>query len=181
MRNNGVVAVLAVAAVAVVYLRVVQPLMQDDVVFEDAPPILGEEFDTIADPAAPYGDTSLGLEIVSAQYDVGHFSATDLHWNEQPARDPFTPRVVIDADDVDAVQDKVKATVSGKRAAPTKLTLPTVSAVVRSESYRYAIVNGEILSIGDRIANFQVEKMGRASVTFRLLSSNRTFNVVVKE
>lgn len=178
LKNNAIIVLLVLVAGFFAIRNIAKPLLTTDDDFTDAEIVVDEPADLFGPSEGAASNPDQALQFASAQYDIGHFSATDLRWNEQPARDPFAPRSAIEAGDVNAVLRKVKSLPKTfKRSA---LALPTLSAVVNSASYRYAIINDNILTVGDRIAGFQVESMGRASVSLRQLSSNQVFNVVVK-
>ena len=180
LKSNAVVIALVLIALVVVYQRVVSPLMVD-AASESDPAALADDID---DVISEYEDLSAGavndLEFVTAQYDIGHFKTTDLHWNEQPARDPFDPLVQIDANDVDAVLQKVKAP-QEERVRAARVSLPVVNAIVNSERYRYAVINGEILAVGDRLGDFRVEQIHRRTVSLKLNGNNQLVNVMVTE
>jgi len=181
-KNNALVIALALIALVTVYLRIVSPLLGND---RPETPILAEDLDEgIDDGMDGYDDTINGamneLEFASAQYDIGHFRTTDLHWNEQPARDPFTPLVQIDANDVDAVLQKVQAQPEEQRRTVNQ-RLPVVSAIVSAERYRYAVVDGEILTVGDQVGNYKVEQINRRSVGLKTNGNKQLINVMVTE
>lgn len=179
LKSNAVVIALALVALLFVYRNIVKPIVGDDEDFVEAS-IVDDDIDDWDESEDSYeDDTEQALQIASAQYDIGHFKTSDLHWNEQPERDPFAPLSAIKAQDVTAVLDKVQAPTQGARKA--QLSLPVVNAVVRSESYRYAVINDQIVGVGDRISGFRVDGLDRASVTLRRLSSNQTFKVMVKK
>lgn len=178
LKSNAVVVTLALIALVVVYQRIVSPLIG---AAETAPAVLADDIDDVIDE---YEAMNVGvvsdLEFVTAQYDIGHFRTTDLHWNEQPARDPFDPLVQIDANDVDAVLQKVKAPLKDM-VQKSRASLPVVNAIVNSERYRYAVINGEILAVGDRLGDFRVEQINRRTVSLKLNSNNQLVNVMVTE
>lgn len=173
---------MALVAVAVVYLRIVAPLLQAESVDmdEELEFIPDDVSDLSLDGSSGRGDPAVGLEFVSAQYDIGHFSTTDLHWNEKPERDPFSPHVQINQNDVNAVLDKVKNPIK-QFSRVVRVSLPVVSAIVNSERYRYAVVDGEILSVGERAGDFVLRGIEHHSVTLQRRSNQQTFKVMVKE
>lgn len=180
IKSNAIVTALVVVALLVVYQRIVSPLIADSG-FEDDPAVLVDDIDDVINGyAASTAGAVSDLEFVTAQYDIGHFKTTDLHWNEKPTRDPFAPLVQIDSDDVDAVLQKVQEPTRepGRVAA---VTLPVVNAIVNSERYRYAVIDGEIMAVGDRLGNFQVEQINRRTVSLKLSGNNQLVNVTVTE
>lgn len=179
LKSNAVIIVLALVALFFVYSNIVKPLVGTqeqamEAAIVDVPPDLPPESN---EPTA--GGSEQALQMATAQYDIGHFETSDLHWNEHPERDPFAPRSAIKEQDVTAVQDKVQVSVRGVKVS--QLAVPVVSAVVRSQSYRYAVINDQIVGIGDRVGAYRVDRLDRASVTLRRLSSNQIIKVLVKE
>ncbi len=179
LNSQAIVIGLALIALLFVYRNIVSPIFFAGDEFVDVAIIDEDEPDDWLDESPDGGDpANQALQIASVQYDIGHFRSTDLHWNEQPARDPFAPRVTIQATDVSAVLDKVQGAES---SVSFSAALPKLSAIVNSARYRYAVINEEIVGAGDLIAGFRVERIGRTTVSLRQLASNRTYNVVVKE
>lgn len=180
LQKNGVVIALALVAVAVVYFRVIAPLTEGDVVEEDVAVIVDDFGDESFGLVESTDSDEVGRGLMSAQFDVGHFRATDLHWNEQPERDPFSPHVQINQNDVNAVLDKVKAPIR-RISRSVRAALPIVSAIVSSERFSFAVINGEILKVGERIDDYVLRGIEHHSVTLQRSSTLQTFKVMVTE
>lgn len=167
---------LVVLALFFVYRNIVSPLINNGAenvaVIDDA--IVDDWMDNDGSD-----DPQQALQIATAQYDVGHFSSTDLHWNEHPARDPFKPLSAIEVRDVASVANKVQS--ASVVTVGRVLKLPVVSAVVKGETINFAVIDDRIVTVGDEVADFRVEQLARASVTLRELATGEMHRVLVRE
>ena len=178
-----VVAALAIVALAVVYLRVVGPLLDDT---EDVP-VIAEDYDDIDEVIDSSEDTGIetveqGLQFATAQYDLQRVSVDALHWNEAPSRDPFAPEATIDTTDVVNVQEKIDvAAPVTTRKPPVAARLPTVSALVTGSDVQYAVIDGAIRKPGDRVGSWQLIAIEKGAVVFIDRVRNTTRRVRIEQ
>ncbi|MEN7344012.1 MAG: hypothetical protein AAAFM81_13760 [Pseudomonadota bacterium] len=178
MNSHIGIGVLVAIALLFVYRNIVSPLMHENA--QQGVAVIEDDVDDWHDGSVlDEPNSQQSLQIASVRYDAGHFNATDLHWNEHPDRDPFKPRATLDVGDVASIVNKVKE--SSVDRVGRAIRLPSVSAIVKGETINFAVIDDQIVTEGDRIADFRVEQLARASVTLRELTSGETYNVWVRE
>ena len=173
--SNLGIGALVLLALFFVYRNIVAPLTSTET---EAVAVIEDDTDDWMD-SDDRENAEQSLQIATARYDVGHFSSTDLHWNELPARDPFKPLSVIEVRDVASVVKKVQS--ASVITVGRVLKLPEVSAVVKGETINFAVIDDRIVTIGDEVAEFRVEQLARASVTLRDLATGEVHRVLVRE
>ena len=183
LNNRWFVGSLALLAAFVVYRQVAVPLLDDGggaVVLAPTPEDIDDVIDFSDDPGIE--TVAQGLQFVTAQYDLQSVSVDALHWNEDPTRDPFAPKVVIDTDDVTAVQDKISDVAPVSVRTPEPATPPPViAAVVSGNDVQYAVVDGEIIKPGDRIGPWRLVAVERDAAVFADTRSARTRRVRIQQ
>lgn len=181
LSNRWAVAALVVCAIAVLYLRVIVPVLQFTSVEIEAPILDEDDIDSVLEEnAAGFRDNAdQKLQFVSAQYDLKQIAVKDLRWNESPRRDPFAPHAELERDQIKAVHDKVTPGMNG--SGVRSVGLPIVSAILNSRKEQLAVIDGQILQIGEHINGFELRAIARSHVSLLQLSSNRSHLVAVKK
>ncbi|MEO0614827.1 MAG: hypothetical protein AAFY69_01695 [Pseudomonadota bacterium] len=161
LNNRWFVIALSVAALAMVGLRVVKPLLAD----REAPFIPDDPdyyaLDIDSELTGTGIDTPLqGLQFDSAQRDIRSIDVASLQWQERPGRDPYSPAPRV----TEAVLDAVRADVSKPVMTPSAIRWPAVTAVVDSRKHQYAVVDGVIRKPGERFGGFRLAEVGERGV-----------------
>ncbi len=149
------VALLCVIGAGLVVWRVVLPLVDaaGDAQFAS----MDEEDDWLEEA----GD----LEAV--RHTLTAIDVADVRWNATPSRDPFAVQHDIDPRDLDRVQTKL-----------TVAPRPSLDALVSGSSSKLAIIDGEVVSEGDRVAGYRVASIELGGV--RLLNETNGVSEIIR-
>ena len=176
LNNRWFVLVLAAAAVLLVGLRVVKPILDnadEEIVIPDDPDYYAVDIDS--DLTGTGIDTALqGAQFDSAQRAIRSIDVDALHWDERPARDPYAPAARVAATDRNAL-DAVVA-----RAIPVSaIRWPTVSAVVDSRQHQFAVIDGVIRRPGDQFNGFRLAAIETRTARIQHAASRQVKQVKV--
>ncbi|MEM8548404.1 MAG: hypothetical protein AAGF46_09615 [Pseudomonadota bacterium] len=191
--NRWVVIGLCIAAVAMVGIQIIGPLLGrssapeaaimttgDDEDWADEPWTGSDDWD--GDPGINTGiDTAVqGLQLTVAQRDLKRIDVAELVWNAAPSRDPFARNALLATAAIQAVQ--ASAAEAGP-VTPLRQAIarpwPTATAVVVSDTRRYAVFGSMILEPGARFDDFEVRTIEPNTVVLRDLRDNRSQTIRV--
>ena len=157
--NRWFIAALAAGSVALVVQSVAVPLMREPE-FADAEPI-------VEDYLVPQSGESVTFAGNAIQTDAARRPAPQrsgesvlihrLTWNDTPHRDPFSSRP--------AKTQSVQATVdTAIPTTPRNYAPPRLDALVAGTSSRFAVLDDQVVSEGDRIGEFRVTRIAKDGV-----------------
>ncbi|MEM6640995.1 MAG: hypothetical protein AAF610_13965 [Pseudomonadota bacterium] len=196
LEDKRVVAALAVLACIVVYFRVVAPIVSggggasaadmadpmasDDIgdpmmmtAMDDDPSLAGSTSARRSSRAPLAGGTGAPQETLArAQRDLSNLDIGALVFNENPARDPFTPpREVVETA---APKPAPKRTVVQKVVSAP---LPTLTAIAFADNHRAAVLDNQIAREGDVLENFSVAQISREYVVLKGRTTRNSFTL----
>ena len=195
--NRWVVIGLCIAAVGMVGIQVVGPLLNRGSTPDAAVMTMSDDEDWADEPWAGSddsdGDSGIGLgvatgidtavqglQLTAAQRDLKRIDVAELVWNAAPSRDPFARNAMLATAAIQAVQ------ASAAEAGPTTTQRqavarpwPTATAVVVSDTRRYAVFGSMILEPGARFNDFEVRTIEPNTVVLRDLRDNRSQTIRV--
>ena len=173
--DRRVVVVLGLLACALMYQRIVVPLLPD--------PAMSAEYDVPVDEV----DTPLGaveeaalapqVQLATAQYDLRNIDIGALVFNESPSRDPFMHRR-----DVVAPLAEVVVEAEDKPAATRSLfrrRLPKLTAIAFAANHRAAVLDNRIVRPGERFDAFRVDAITRRKVTLHAVDNKQTYSLTL--
>ena len=175
--DKRVVAGLCAVACAVMYQRIVVPLLP-------AKP-MESAFDEALDEldAGPTNDTLTqpGLKLATAQYDLRNIDVSALSFNESPSRDPFIDRPL-------AVAPLADVDLSGVLEPPIRINtppaqrhpvLPKLTAIAFANDRRVAVIDNRIVRPGESLGAFEITDIARQRVTLRGRADQRLFTLTL--
>ncbi|MFK8014045.1 MAG: hypothetical protein AB8G17_01220 [Gammaproteobacteria bacterium] len=169
--DKRVVAALALLACGGVTWRVVLPLLPENFDEESVPV---DEFDTYADGAISANAAQPQLKLATAHFDLRNIDVSDLFFNQNPKRDPFISAPIQSAPLAEVTIESAAEPLEQKTEALP--TLPTLVAVILSDDKSAAVIDNQIVRVGDRIAGFRIRDIQRNRVTLAA-ASNRIFEL----
>lgn len=178
LNNRWFVIGLAGVAMFLIATRVVVPLLKQ-VDNERAIIADSDEFDVdVESGIAGSGIDSRdqGEQFENAQYAISAVDVAALHWQERPARDPFS-KTVNRQPLIEVKTTEASAPTALARAAVVRW--PSVSAVVDSRQHQFAVVDGVIRKPGDRFGGFELRAIERQTVSLAHLASRNTRKIEV--
>lgn len=177
--NKLVVAALVIAALGILYLRLIKPAInfyfpgsvQADIYIPDNI----EDLDTTLGSVAGLDEYDGDIKFADEQFNLAEIDISNLRWNERPNRDPFRATKVSES------KPRSIEPVFLTSTKPANSGLPRVSAIVRMPNLKFAVIEGEILKEGDSYGNFVLRSIEEQAVSLVQLPNNLLHRVLVKK
>lgn len=182
LKNKIAVGVLAIVAICFVYVRVVSPIL--DMTREQSN-MASSDHDPFDDPDSAFEDGDIvGYSAGSKgslESELGNISIRNIRWNDQPERDPFAPKSVIEETQRNAVSEMLQKPVAMVGNFTNKVVLPRVSAVINAPSLKFAVMDGDIVEEGETHKRFRVQEIDTGKVYLSHVATKQVYEVTVTE
>ncbi|MEM9056450.1 MAG: hypothetical protein AAGD86_03175 [Pseudomonadota bacterium] len=170
--DRRIVGVLGLMACALMYQRIVVPLLPD--------PAMTADYDMPVDDVDDTGaidELTPQVQLATAQYDLRNIDIGALVFNENPSRDPFMHRQEVVAPLAEVVVTAPDTPAS--TAVLPRRRLPRLTAIAFADSDRAAVLDNRIVRAGERVDAFQVAAIARRKVTLRAVDNQQTYTLTL--
>lgn len=165
--KNVLILMTMVFAINIIYQNIIYPLINSD----------SEHWQTSSD--VPYGImdevNNQGLE--SRQRSMKFVDTSQLFWNENPKRDPFSRHILNEEYRSKKNPKQIEVRSSDSQSAIS--VKPKLTGIIKGTDSNLAILDGKIMQVGDSIRGFYLKSIQNQSVS--LVNQARLITIKIND